>query len=191
MPFILKTYGSVLIMSLIILIAQGLPDLFYYERTKLAQGELWRLVTGHFTHNNTAHLLLNLTGFWLWIVLQPPTLRIQRLMSLSILVAGLMSGLFWFTLPKLGWYLGFSGVLYSLFGAWAGYLLYTRDYLLGVLLAATLIGKTLWDAIHPDSISQQLIGAPVVYHAHIYGLLLSPLSALCLYRRSSPAPHKA
>ena len=186
MPFIFKTYGSVFVLSMVLGIAQWLPELLYYERTKLAQGELWRLVTGHFIHSNAAHLWLNLIGLWLWVLLQPPMLRTQRLLSLSILLGGMISILFWLTLPKLQWYVGFSGILYSLFGAWVGYLLYTREYLWGGVIGALLIGKTVWDAFHIDTLSQQLIGVPVIYQAHLYGLVLSPLSALWLYRRTCP-----
>ncbi|WP_020558953.1 rhombosortase [Thiofilum flexile] len=188
MPFIFKTYGSILVLSLVLVVAQWSPEWLYYERTKLAQGELWRLVSGHFTHSNAAHLSLNLVGFWLWRLLQPATLPQHRILSLSLLLALIISLLFWFTLPQLHWYVGFSGILYSLFGAWVGYLLYTREYLIGSILGLTLIGKTLWDATHPDNLSQQLIAVPVVYQAHLYGLALSPLSTWYLYRRI-PAIH--
>jgi rhomboid family GlyGly-CTERM serine protease len=45
------------------LIAQefdGAADLLVYDREGLAQGELWRLLTGHFVHFSAAHLVNNL-----------------------------------------------------------------------------------------------------------------------------------
>lgn len=179
----LKTYWPIGVLSGVLLVAQLIPDLLYYERIR--NGEYWRFITGHFTHSNYLHLLLNLVGLWLWATLQPTTLSIKRVLSLSLLLALSISMLFWFTLPTLQWYVGFSGILYSLFGAWAIYLLYTHDYFLGGLFSIALVAKTLWDANHSDNLSQQLIGVPVVYQAHFYGLLLSPFSALWLYRRES------
>lgn len=188
MPYLVKAYWPILLLSTLMVLAQLLPEVLTYQRDKLAQGDWWRLVTGHFTHSNVNHLVLNLTGLWLWVFLQPTHLPAQRLLGLTLFLALVISLAFWFINPNLVWYVGFSGVLYSLFGAWIGYLFYTREYLTSVLLGLALIGKSVWDATHNDTVSQQLIGVPVIYQAHWYGLILSPLSAMWLYRRL-PTPN--
>ena len=40
----------------------NLIGLFEYDRTLILQGELWRLMTGHFAHSNFNHLALNCAG---------------------------------------------------------------------------------------------------------------------------------
>lgn len=187
----LRAIGAIMVLSTVMLIAQAYPEVLQYHRAKLAQGELWRLVTGHFTHSNFNHLCLNLMGLGLWAILQPKTLSLPKVLSLSLFLALIISLLFWVLNPHLQWYVGYSGVLYSLFGAWVFYLIGNHEYFTALVFGLALMGKTFWDALYPDSLSQQLIAVPVVYQAHWYGLLLSPLSAFWLYRRPSTMDTKA
>ena len=80
--------------------------------------------------------------------------------------------------PQIGWYAGFSGVVHGLL--MTGALLSLREpvsKLLVVLLVAK-VGWELWSG--GESVSTELIGAPVIYEAHLLGLMAGALAALPL-----------
>ncbi len=120
-----------------------------YDRAALAQGELWRLWTGHWVHFSSAHL-----GWNLLVLLVAGTrleqLRPGWLVHYTLLAAPLISlGLLWFA-PDMQTYGGLSGLatgvvvllaLAHLAGRQAD-----RPWCIGLL--ALVAAKTGLDAIH-------------------------------------------
>ena len=56
-------WRSLLFVTLAILgylIPGGAPEFWVFDRVAIAQGEIWRLVTGHWGHSDLKHALLEL-----------------------------------------------------------------------------------------------------------------------------------
>lgn len=157
-------------LSLLLLLLQGFHQTLGYQRGLIGAGEVWRLWTGNLVHTNYPHLILNLAGFWLLTVLHPTD---GRTLPAQLLWLGSCVGLgLWCFSPQVIWYVGFSGVLYGLFMVCAVQLLRERDWLPGLSILLGMGGKTLWDWwAGGASPTAELIGAPVVYDAHVYGMV--------------------
>lgn len=152
-----------------------------YQREAVLAGEAWRLLSGHFMHLGFSHLLLNLSGLglvmllfgrgvsaagWIWLLLA------------SLLALG--AGFVWLS-PELGWYVGLSGVLHGLI---LGGAVLDRDFpcrerniLLGIV-----IFKLLWEQ-HYGALpfTAEAAGGAVVVVAHWYGGIGGLVGAI-LYR---------
>jgi hypothetical protein len=73
--------------------------------------------------------------------------------------------------------MGFSGILYGLY--WLYALNLTQQDKWGWVLPAILLFKVNWDIYHQgNSSTSDLIQAPIIYAAHIYGILTATLIAL-------------
>lgn len=142
------------------------------------QGEFWRLLTGHLVHTNSAHLLLNLTGFGLICLAFPDRLhwRNRCLMWLVLFVSvGLALSLF----DPIEYY-GFSGVLH-------GYLAFVlisfwrrQPVIHGVALLGLAV-KIIFEQLNPESTTSTtaaMIAAPVAIQAHLYGVIAGAVCSL-------------
>lgn len=160
----------------------GLTDGLRFERGAIADGQLWRLVSGHVVHLGVAHAALNAAGLLLitWLVGREYTLR-QWLFVTAVTVAFIDSGLWWL-LPGLGWYVGLSGVLHGWLAAGVVAQIGRRRsdaLLLGALLCGKLIFEALFGAL-PGS--AETAGGPVVIEAHLYGAAGGLVAGLLLSR---------
>lgn len=159
---------------------QFFPEILMYQREQIAAGEFWRILTGSLVHTNYWHLGMNLVGLWLITFITPAALSVSRILLLVVCV-GL--GL-WLMNPELVWYVGFSGVLYGLFTFAGICLLIRKDWLMSAVILVGICGKTLWDwSQGGTAITSGLIDAPVIYAAHLYGMLGGLLSSLPLLWR--------
>lgn len=88
-------------------------SLLYFEPGKIIDGELWRMVSGHFTHSDANHLFWNCLGL---VVLGGIIERRSRRLLLCSVATGLVSVslLLLSPLSTLDIYCGLSGVLNSL-----------------------------------------------------------------------------
>lgn len=168
----------------------GGPEAWRLERA-LVFVEPWRLVTGHLVHVGWAHLLMNLAGAalvgflvghaftagqWAWVMLG--------------CVAGIDLGLLAFS-PGIAWYAGFSGVLHGLVAAGAVASFARAPGTALALLAGLGVKLALEQQAAGLAGTAQLIGAPVVVDAHLYGALAGLAGALLLRtwrNRSTSAP---
>ena len=157
----------------------GGPAWWDYARQDILSGQVWRLLSAHFVHLNTTHLLLNGLGLLAVLAVWGEALRGARPLLLAVGMAlGISLGL-WFNEPQLVHYAGASGVLHGLFAA--GMVL-TRDIgtgwraLAALGLAAKLVAET-----QLNTGSAELIGAPVIHAAHQWGALWGVILALPVY----------
>ncbi|MEZ5479909.1 MAG: rhombosortase [Thiolinea sp.] len=159
------------LVSLLLVLLQMAKPLLLYRRDLILEGEWWRILSGNLVHTNLPHLLMNMAGFWLLLLLCHPVLGI-RLLTGSLFLLGSLIGLLLLALqPALHWYAGLSGILYGLFVT-GGLLLLRHDRLTGAALLILTAGKTLLDLWQGDhGISQNLINAPVAVAAHWFGML--------------------
>jgi rhomboid family GlyGly-CTERM serine protease len=140
-----------------------------YEREPIADGELWRLITGHLVHLGPSHALMNIAALavltailaryvkplaWLWLFL--------------VSALAIDAGLFWFS-PGVTWYVGLSGVLH---GFWAGATVaaWREDRGQAAVLTALIVIKLSYETWYgPVPMTGAVAAGPVIAVAHAYG----------------------
>ena len=169
----------------VVLQGAGLVEALRFDRTRIAAGAWWRLLSGNFVHLGASHLAMNLAGLALVVALVWRRFGAAD-WALITLISSLLVGAGLYLLnPGIGWYVGFSGTLHGLLvaGSLADLRHYPRSA--GVLLAL-LAGKLLWEQ-YAGALpgSEATAGGRVVVDAHLYGavggLLVAP--PLLRYRR--------
>ena len=178
-----------ILFTLLLPLLQFFHDQLFYQRYLIDAGEVWRLWTGSLVHTNGWHLALNLAGVWLLVFIAPSSdSKPIQLLQVTWLATCVGLGL-WFMSTGVIWYMGFSGVLYGLFMLGGIHLLVKKEWLMAALVLLGIGGKTLLDwwqgGISP---STELIEAPVIYAAHLYGMMggiLLGIPALLQYQRES------
>lgn len=94
----------------------GAGEVLQYERDAIISGEVWRPISGHFTHWTASHVFWDLVAF---AVLGPLVeCRSRALFARTVLAsaAAISTGV-WFLAPTFEAYRGLSGVDSALFGA--------------------------------------------------------------------------
>ena len=155
------------------------------DRTLALQGEPWRLLSGHWVHTNTAHLLLNLSGWALLLAAHPTAWRSAcRHAPLTWLWLSACTGasLAW-AFPAVSPYMGLSGLLHGwwLLLAWRAVQQGERAWgwgslaLLALKLGSEMVG------IAPQQ-SAEWIGARVAHEGHLCGAMGGLLLAMMAKR---------
>jgi len=160
-------------------------ETFRYDRLQIENGEYWRLLTGHFVHLGTTHLVLNMAGLVLvWLLVGRYFNRPQWLLVIATILA-VCTAFFWFVDEHLLWYVGLSGMLHGLLvaGAIRGYReLPSESVILGIIVA----GKLAWEQFSgPLPGSESVSGGAVVVNAHLFGAIGGVMAA-ALAGRSVP-----
>ncbi|MBS0578686.1 MAG: rhombosortase [Proteobacteria bacterium] len=166
-------YGATLLAALVLLLLPALAGeagrlALRYDRGALAAGQWWRLLTGHWVHLNLRHAILNGLGLALmWGLFARAYSPRRWLLILLGAILAIDAGL-WLWDSTLQWYVGSSGVLHGVMAA--GTLAHLRQRQPdGLLLAAFLAGKLLWEQlVGPLPLSGS---ADVVVDAHLFGVL--------------------
>ncbi len=94
---------------------QQIADLFIYNRDLVAQGEYYRLISGHFLHTNGNHFMLNAAAVVLLWALHGQYYNHKNYLIIfltSAIVCAL--GIHWYSLD-ISLYVGLSGVLHGFF----------------------------------------------------------------------------
>lgn len=140
-----------------------------YQRESIADGEIWRLITGHLVHLGPSHMAMNVVavGVLAWIVrrlLQP----LDWLWVFLSAALAIDAGLYWLR-PEIDWYVGLSGVLHGLWAA-AAVLAWPRQRSQALVLAALIVLKLGFEAVQgPLSLTSAAAAGPVISIAHAYG----------------------
>lgn len=159
-----------------------------YDSLAIASGEWWRLISGHIVHLGWKHVLLNLAGLGLVILLFPREYRPGQWLVLTLVCVAAISAGFVVLRSDLSWYVGLSGVLHGFFVAGAIRWISRREPE-GYVLAAFLVGKLVWEQLNgalPMSVSSS--GGPVVVDAHLYGAVAGAAVALVFLRDWNSRP---
>lgn len=156
-----------------------------YERTGIADGELWRLLTGHFTHLGPTHLVLNIAGLAVVWLLVGSAFALWEWTFITFLSLGVIDLCFWLLDPDLSWYVGMSGLLHSMLVA--GILGRIREAPRESLaLGAIVLAKVVWEQFAgPLPGSESSAGGPVVVNAHLYGAIAGIIAAGALRLRAA------
>jgi rhomboid family GlyGly-CTERM serine protease len=95
------------------LVLGAAPEAWVFDRVAIAQGEWWRLVTGHWVHSDLAHAGWDITALLLLGALFEVRLQWRLPLALLIGTVGVDAWLWWGD-PALHYYCGLSGILNSL-----------------------------------------------------------------------------
>lgn len=161
------------LVSLVFWSVQNYYNLFVFDHTRIASGEIWRLWSSQYLHTNQNHQWLNLIGLSLFLLLYQAYLSVSKLLiTLIYLSTSVGLGLFFFS-PDIIYYAGFSGILYGLFITTSLSAVLNKDLILGHTVLGILTIKVIWENIDPsiNASSAALINANIATDAHLYGYL--------------------
>lgn len=157
-----------------------------YYRSRILDGEVWRLVTTHLVHAGPGHLAANLAGLGLvWAAFG------RRLGALTWLAAALAAALgssvgVLVAQPRVEIMAGLSAVLHGLLAAGAVSEA-LRGRLLGRVFAGLLAAKLIWDLVGGVlPWARAFLGGPIVAEAHVFGALAGALCAVWLSAPPEP-----
>ena len=165
--------GFIVLLVVLGLTGKPVNDVLMYNQAAIADGQWWRLVTGHFVHLNHWHLLLNLGGFLLCCYFFSDVYD-RHLFFLWLLVSAPIVGLvFYFVDDLAGNYAGLSGLLHgwliiALIVGWR-----THPWIHALVLAL-ITGRLIWEQLpgyDADYLRDYIDGA-VHVNAHLYGALV-------------------
>ena len=146
-----------------------------YDRSAIAAGGWWLLLTAHIVHLDCHHLVLNELGLVLmWSLFAQDYDPVEWCVIVFAGALAISSGLWWLS-PRVTWYVGASGVLHSVMGAGAAKHLALRCWDRWILTLGLGL-KLAWEQWGGHA-------APlVVVDAHLYGALcgFAVGAALCL-----------
>jgi rhomboid family GlyGly-CTERM serine protease len=171
--------------SIILALTQPMStDWFAYDRSQLNHFQWWRLITGHFLHTNTTHLLLNTVGLSLLWALHGHYYKMPRyLMQFLVLCLGTAMGLYLFA-EQMQWYVGLSGILHGLFVIGA-YFDIRQKFKTGWLMLVGVWLKVAHEQIYGASEDvAQLIAANVAIDAHLFGTITGSIIILYYFIRN-------
>ncbi|MEP0357121.1 rhombosortase [Paraglaciecola sp.] len=176
--------GPLTVIALSILMALVEPfssDWFAYKFDDIADGQWWRLLSGHFLHTNTYHLLLNILGAVLLWALHGHYYRTAGYLGIILFLCISTSIGIYLYAPQLKWYVGFSGVLHGLFVVGA-YLDIKHHFKTGWVMLAGITAKVLNEQLYGASGEvAKLIDANVAIDAHLFGSLAGLIIILALF----------
>ncbi|MEC7804297.1 MAG: rhombosortase, partial [Pseudomonadota bacterium] len=111
---LLPAVGVSIIVAAIQLFPQSLQHIVRYDRAAIAEGEFWRIITGHLAHLGWNHLVMNVAGLWLVTYVFAPAGK-PWLWATGMLATAMLTsaGLYFFN-PQLSFYVGLSGVLHGI-----------------------------------------------------------------------------
>jgi rhomboid family GlyGly-CTERM serine protease len=162
----------IVITSIVLALTEPMSsNLFAYDRNQLNHFEWWRLITGHFLHTNTSHLLLNLTGLTLLWALHGHHYKISRYsIQFLVLCLGTSIGLYYFA-QHMQWYVGLSGVLHGLFVIGA-YFDIRQKLKTGWIMFIIVWVKVIYEQVFGASADvAKLREANVAVDAHLFGTI--------------------
>jgi rhomboid family GlyGly-CTERM serine protease len=164
-----------LVMDAVLGLGDSVGQLLRYDRSAIAAGGWWRLLTAHIVHLDAHHLILNELGLVLvWSLFAQDYDAAEWC---AIVLSGALAiscGLWWLS-PRVSWYVGASGVLHSVMAAGAAKHLAERSWDRW-LLSLGLCAKLAWEQWGGSQ-------APlIVVDAHLYGAMcgFAVGAALCL-----------
>lgn len=86
------------------------PEALVFDRVAIAQGEWWRLITGHWVHSDLDHAVWDIGAFALMGFLFERRLG-NHLLPILLLGSLGVNAWVWWGDPSLGYYCGLSGIL--------------------------------------------------------------------------------
>ena len=106
-----------LLLGCVLGLGDSISALLRYDRSAIAAGGWWRLLTAHIVHLDAHHLILNELGLVLVWALFAQDYAAEQWCAIVLSGAlAISSGLWWLS-PHVSWYVGASGVLHTVMAA--------------------------------------------------------------------------
>jgi rhomboid family GlyGly-CTERM serine protease len=187
---VIEHWKVALVVALVCVFAAAFGDdareFLRYDRAAIADGEYWRLLSGHFVHLGYSHLALNLVGLLFVWLLVGRLYDTQQWLFVTVISIVFMDAGFWFLDADLRWYVGLSGLLHGLLlaGAIAGVRSLPAESL---VICAVVVAKLAYEQIAgPLPGSESVAGGAVVVNSHLYGAVGGAFSAAIIRAHSTP-----
>lgn len=178
---IIETAWITVIALLVYLLEPQASQLLAYYHTGIAQFELWRLISATFCHTNFNHLAMNIAGLIITLLLFSETFKSIKIWPLIVFNSLFIGLALFFLEPNVIWYVGLSGVLHGLFSYGVASDIGNKESW-GYLLGSGFLIKIIHEQIYGSAQSTiDLIGAPVLVNAHLYGALAGIVFYLAEY----------
>ncbi len=186
-------FSLAIILIVLHLLRPELSPWLEFDRSAIYQGQWWRILTGHFMHTNTWHLVMNLGGLALIMLLHGMYYRTLQLWGILLLGNVLIGLALLFWSPQISIYVGLSGWLHALLVCGCCIDI-QRQWSSGWLILAAVFGKVVWEqwqGASQDVVT--LIEAEVATDAHMYGAVIGLLlyATLLFVRRFAQAGEQA
>ncbi|MDP5460211.1 rhombosortase [Alishewanella sp. HL-SH06] len=184
----IKSYAPYFLLGFLIFLLHFSPlawhELLQYSRPAIGQGEVWRVLTGHLLHSNAYHLLMNMVGLLLIMLIHGHLPgRLAFGWQLLILGLGTSAGLWWLA-PDMLYYVGLSGVLHGIL-CYGAVIDIKQGFRTGYLILAGVLVKILSEQFSaPDLALAAQINADVAIDAHLFGASVGCLLGLVLLSRT-------
>jgi rhomboid family GlyGly-CTERM serine protease len=150
------------LLTLVLGLGDNVSAILRYDRSAIAAGGWWRLLTAHIVHLDAHHLILNELGLVLmWSLFAQDFDAVDWCVIVLSGALAISSGLWWLS-PNIAWYVGVSGVLHTVMAAGTANHLVQRVWDRWIL-AIGLCGKLAWEQWGGHA------GPLVVVDAHLYG----------------------
>jgi len=176
--------GILLVLDLVLGLGDNVSQFLRYDRSAIAAGGWWRLLTAHIVHLDAHHLILNALGLVLmWSLFAADYDVIEWSIIVLAGALAISSGLWWLS-PRVAWYVGASGVLHSVVAAGTAKHLAARvwdRWILLVVLSAKLAYEQLGGREPPL----------VVVDAHLYGAICGFAVGAALSWRTAIIRHRS
>jgi rhomboid family GlyGly-CTERM serine protease len=158
-----------------------------YDRTALAAGQWWRLLSAHIVHLDFSHAALNSLGLVLMWALFARDYRPSQWLAIVACSIGAIDAGLWLRDSTVAWYVGSSGALHGLMAAGTLAHLRRRD-LDGWILAVFIVLKIAYEqSAGALPFSDSHGGGGVVVDAHLFGALGGAAIAAFLKPRAEDA----
>src|SRR5580693_8185965 len=109
--------GILLVLDLVLGLGDSVGQLLRYDRSAIAAGGWWRLLTAHMVHLDAHHLVLNELGLVLmWALFAEDYDPVEWCVIVCAGALAVSCGLWWLS-PRVSWYVGASGLLHSIMAA--------------------------------------------------------------------------
>jgi len=173
----------VLVLDAVLGLGDSVGQLLRYDRSAIAAGGWWRLLTAHMVHLDVHHLLLNELGLVLmWSLFARDYDAVEWCVIVLSAALAISSGLWWLS-PRVSWYVGASGVLHAVMAAGAAKHLLERAWDRWILCLG-LAAKVAWEQWRGPA-------APmIVVDAHLYGALCGFVVGAALSARIAIIRHR-
>jgi rhomboid family GlyGly-CTERM serine protease len=173
-----------LAMDAVLGLGDSVGQLLRYDRSAIAAGGWWRLLTAHIVHLDVHHLLLNELGLVLMWSLFAEDYDVAEWCAIVLTGALAISCGLWWLSPRVGWYVGASGVLHSVMAAGAAKHLAQGSWDRWILILG-LCAKLAWEQWGGSS-------APlIVVDAHLYGAIAGFIVGAALSSRIAIIRHRS
>jgi rhomboid family GlyGly-CTERM serine protease len=173
-----------LMLDAVLGLGDSVGQLLRYDRSAIAAGGWWRLLTAHIVHLDAHHLILNELGLVLvWSLFAQDYDPVEWCAIVLTGALAISSGLWWLS-PRVSWYVGASGVLHSVMAAGAAKHLAMRAWDRWILIVG-LSAKLAWEQWGGSA-------APlIVVDAHLYGALSGFILGAALSLRIAIIRHRS